>query len=142
MSLRAPFIMSAILSRRSAGCDRREHPSAVAAVAPERVEPGGLVLRAPGNVLDAPIAHARRDELGPHGGPQVDVRLVPTLGRDDSGAVGSQSDLLGHVAPHLEATRPDARPDRRHEARGARRSAGAEALDADPDHSGDDPTPA
>src|ERR1700722_17707343 len=117
MSLRAPFIMWAILSRRCTRRDRREHAAAAGAVATKRVEAGRLVSGASRHLFAAPAAHAARRELRAHRGPKVDIRLVPALGRDDARPVRGPLDLPGDVVADLEAAGADARPDRGDEAR-------------------------
>ena len=62
-----------------------------------------------------PAAH----ELRAHRGPEVDVHLVAPLAGDDVRSVRGPRDLLGHVAPDLEAAR------RRCKARSPRRARAA-----------------
>ena len=107
------------------------------------MEPAGLVLRASRHVLDPRVADAGRHELRANGGAKVDVRLVAPLGGDHARSVRGPRDLLGDVAPDLEAARPDARPDRGDETRAAAaETVSGEPVDSGPHDPGGDPAPA
>jgi len=98
-------------------------PPRIRAIATEREETRSVALGAPRDVLDVRVGEPLARKLRAHRPAQIHVGLVSGTSRDDLLAMTHARDLCGNVDANLEAARPDARPNRRHETprpRGAR----------------------
>lgn len=124
-------------SRRAPRPDRRQVSATRLPVATEREEPLLVALSATPDIVDVSFGQPVRTQLCPCGSAQVDASLPDGRARHDARISRGPHDTIGHIDFYLEATRADARANRRHASRSRvaqRRKRGADhaSLDAPP----------